>query len=109
MTIDKLLIELKTSGFPVAYNAFENEVKPPYITFIRPTSDNVSSDESVHGKFQNYNIELYTKKKDLEAEKKIEAILNKIDPDYDTIEVYIDTERLLQVTYSITIFEKVGN
>lgn len=108
MTQAKLQIELDKSGYPTVYGSFKERVEPPYIVFIRPSNENVSSDKKVYGKFQNYNIELYTKQKDLVAEKKLEDILGPIDPEYDTLEVYIDTEKLFMVTYSITIFEKVG-
>jgi len=109
MTQKKLLIELKKSGFPTTYNAFKSKVNPPYVVFIRPSSQNVSSDKRVHGSFQNYNVELYTSKKDLEAEKKVGDILSLIDPDFETTEVFIDSEKILQVTYSITVFQKVGS
>lgn len=109
MTQAQLQVALDTSGYPTVYGSFKEPTKPPYIVFIRPSNENVSSDKKVHGKFQNYNVELYTKKKDLAAEKKLEDILGVIDPEYDTLETYIDTEKMYMVTYSITIFEKVGN
>ena len=109
MTQAELQTALDASGYPTVYGSFKDRVEPPYIVFIRPTADTVSSDYKVHGKYQNYNIELYTNKKDLVAEKKLEDIIGLIDPEYDTLETYIDTEKMYQVTYSITIFEKVGN
>jgi hypothetical protein len=109
MTQNELKIELEKSGFPTVYNNFTKAKNPPYVIFISPSKTNVSSDSKIHGKFKNYNIELYTKKKDLDAEKKLEDIIGPIDPDYETLEVFIETEKLYQVTYSITIFEKVGN
>ena len=109
MNQTQLQAALDTSGYPTVYGSFKDRVEPPYIVFIRPTADTVSSDYKVHGKYQNYNIELYTNKKDLMAEKKLEDILGAIDPEYDTLETYIDTEKLFLITYSITIFEKVGN
>ena len=109
MNQTQLQAALDTSGYPTVYGSFKDRVEPPYIVFIRPTADTVSSDYKVHGKYQNYNIELYTNKKDLAAEKKLEDIIGLIDPEYDTLETYIDTEKMYQVTYSITIFEKVGN
>jgi hypothetical protein len=109
MTQAELQIELDKSGYPTVYGSFKEPKAPPYVVFIRPSADTVSSDYKVHGKFQDYIVELYTKQKDLVAEKKLEDILGTIDPEYDTLEVYIDTEKLFLVTYSITIFEKVGN
>lgn len=109
MTQAQLQIELDKSGYPTFYGGPKQATKPPYVALIRPSADNVSSDYSVHGKFQDYIVELYTNKKDLAAEKKLEDILGPIDPDYGTLETYIDTEKVYLVAYSITIFEKVGN
>ena len=60
----------------------------------------------MHGKFKFYQIELYTIKKDLVAEQKLETVLNSINSEYDVSEVYIDTEALYQVIYQIKITEK---
>ena len=109
MTQEQLQVELDKSGYPTVYGSFKQPTKPPYVVFIRPSNDNVSSDYKVHGKFQDYIVELYTKQKDLVAEKKLEDIVGIIDPEYGTLETYIDSEKLYMVTYSITLFEKVGN
>lgn len=108
MTQAQLQLALDASGYPTVYGSFKEPKQPPYVVFIRPSAEPVSSDYKVHGKFESYIVELYTKQKDIVAEKKLEDIVGAIDPDYETLEVYIDTEKLFQVTYSITIFEKVG-
>lgn len=108
MTLAQLQTELDKAGYPQFYGGPKEATKPPYIALIRPSAENVSSDYSVHGKYQDYIVELYTKKKDLVAEIKLEDILGSIDSDYETLETYIDTEKLNMVAYSITIFEKVG-
>jgi predicted nucleotidyltransferase len=82
MTQAELFTLLKTSGYPVAYRSFkvDNNNPPPaspYIVYLRMTDENISSDTKVHGKFKNYQIELYTDKKDLVAEQKLEKILNR--------------------------------
>ncbi len=106
MTQIELCNHLKSTGYPVAYHHFTTSPEPPYIVYIRTDDDNISSDNKVHGKFKNYQVELYTTKKDLEAEQKAEEILNTIDTDYKTSEAYIESEDLYQVVYQITLTER---
>lgn len=107
MTQAELLTQLKTAGYPVAYHHFTTVPAPPYIVYFRTSDDNISSDVKVHGKFKNYLVELYTTKKDLAAEQKLEAVLNTIDTEYTTSETYIDSEALYQVIYQIQLTEKL--
>lgn len=107
MTQAELFTQLKSIGYPVAYHHFTTAPTPPYIVYLRVFDNNISSDFKVHGKFKNYQVELYTNKKDLAAEQKIEAVLNNIDPDYETSETYIESEALYQVVYQIKLIEKL--
>ena len=111
MTQAELFTLLKIAGYPVAYNEFKVDVNnpppvPPYVAYLRTTDDNIASDRKVHGKFKNYQIELYTDKKDLVAEKKVEEILNTIDTEYKVSETFIESETLFQVVYEIKIIER---
>jgi hypothetical protein len=106
MTQAELFTQLKSTGYPVAYHHFTTAPTPPYIVYLRAFDNNILSDFKVHGKFKNYQVELYTSTKDLAAEQKIEAVLNIIDPDYETSEIYIESEALYQVVYQIRLTEK---
>jgi hypothetical protein len=111
MTQAELFIRLETAGYPAAYHHFKVDKnnpmpKPPYIIYFRAFDNNISSDAKVHGKFKFYQIELYTSKKDLVAEQKIEAILGAIDTEYETSETYIESEELYQVVYQIKVMER---
>lgn len=111
MTQAELKTLLSNIGYHVAYHHFIVDCNnpapvPPYIVYLRTSDSNISSDYQVHGKFKNYQVELYTTKKDLITEQKIEAILSTIDPDYETSETYIDSEKLYQVVYQIKVVER---
>ena len=54
-------------------------------------------------RIDNINIELYTNKKDLEAEKKLEDVLNANEIMWDVTETYIDTEKVYQRVYETRI------
>jgi hypothetical protein len=102
---------LKTTGFPVTYRQFKVDKKnpppePPYIVYFRSDDTNISSDVKVHGKFRNYQIELYFVKKDSEIEQQIETVLENIDTGYFTSETWIESEELYQVVYQIKVIER---
>jgi predicted ABC-class ATPase len=106
MTQAELFTLLKTTGYPVSYHHFTAPPIPPYVVYLRAFDNNISSDYRVHGKFKFYQIELYTAKKDLVAEQKLEEVLNGINSEYDVLETYIDTEALYQLIYQIKVIEK---
>jgi hypothetical protein len=105
LTLYNLLL---TTGYSVAYSNFKNIglPTPPYIVYFRDTSENIKSDDKVFGKYNTYQIELYTSKKDIQAEKKVEDILNTFNSEYSTNEIYIDSENVYQVVYTIKLTEK---
>ena len=76
--MDKILAVLQAAGIPFAYDHFaEGEaVDPPFICYLLPGSDNFAADGKVYHKISRVNIELYTDKKDLNAEQKVEDALD---------------------------------
>jgi len=106
MTQAELFTLLKATGYPVSYHHFTTAPTPPYIVYLRAFDNNISSDYKVHGKFKFYQVELYTVKKDLVAEQKLEAVLNGINSEYDVTETFIDTENLYEIIYQIKIIER---
>ena len=100
--MDELISILKETGIPFAYDHFaEGESpEPPFICYLLPASDNFSADGKVYYKISGVNIELYTDMKDLSAEQKIEAVLDKHGIFYDKTEVWIESEKLYEVLYS---------
>ena len=55
-----------------------------------------STQQFVH----NYNIEVYTNKKDTDIETKVEAVLDKHKIFYNKSEIWIDSEKLYETIYS---------
>ena len=62
-------------------------------------SPNMRADSKVHFKINDVNIELYTAKKDLVAEAKLEKLLDDNEIPYESSEIYIDSEKLFQKIY----------
>ncbi|PEP89769.1 hypothetical protein CN585_28430 [Bacillus toyonensis] len=67
--------------------------------FLVDGSANVMADNKVYHKIMDLNIELYTTKKDLVAEAKLEKMLDEYEIPYDSYETFIESEELFQKTY----------
>ena len=92
---------LRTTGLPVAYHHFTSAPNPPYVVYLFAYSSNLGADDRVCEKFKNFQVELYTPKKDLASEKLIEDMFNANDIYWEKTETYIDSEGLYQVLYEI--------
>ncbi|EEK89254.1 Prophage pi2 protein 38 [Bacillus cereus m1550] len=62
-------------------------------------SANLMADNKVYHKIDDANIELYTTKKDLVAEAKLEKVLDNHDIPYDSYETFIESEKMYQKIY----------
>ena len=108
MTQSELYTILKATGYPVAYSHFiVNEKNPapklPYITYLSAYSSNLIADDIVYKEIDNLQIELYTTKKDLAAEKKLEDLLDQNEIAYDSTETWLESEQLFQKIYEMRL------
>lgn len=103
MTLSELHAILEATGFPVAYSHFKTKPQPPFIAYSVAYSSNLTADNYVYKKVLNVDIELYTDKKDLMAENKLETLLNSNKLPFQTVENYISDEKLFQTIYEITL------
>ena len=92
---------LKTLNLPVAYHHYESPPSPPYIVYLFSYSSNFGADNKVYEAGKNFQVELYTKAKDLTSEALIEGLFDANDIYWDKTETYIDSEDLYQVLYEI--------
>ncbi|EOP94833.1 hypothetical protein IGM_01265 [Bacillus cereus HuB4-4] len=104
MTLAELKKILDATGYPVAYSHFTatpgNPVpEPPYICYFVDGSPNMPADNKVYHKINDVNIELYTIKKDLVAEAKLEQVLDDHDIPYESYGTFIESEKLFQKIY----------
>lgn len=108
MNLAELKEILDQAGYPVAYSHFtESENNPvpdpPFVCYLVTYSSNFSADNVVYKQVQNVQIELYTDIKDLEAESKIETVLNDNEIPFGTTESYIESEALFQKIYEVRL------
>ena len=107
MTYDQIVEMAEETNLPVAYDHFSEgeSPDPPFLVFLFPSSDNFSADGAVYMKIDNLHFELYTDKKDPEAEAAVEAVLDSHGFFYDKSEVWIAEERLYEVLYSMEVLK----
>ena len=76
--MERLTTILDSIGIPYAYDHFtEGESPdPPFICFLLPGSDNFAADGRAYFKIDEVHIELYTDRKDLRSEKRVEDALD---------------------------------
>ena len=105
MTMEELAAMLQKMEIPFAYDHFaEGESpEPPFICYLLPGSDNFAADGMAYFKISEVRIELYTDRKDLAVEHKVEDVLDGQEIFYDKTEVWIQSEKLYEVLYSFEV------
>lgn len=95
---------LRAIGLPVAYSHF-GAAPPelPYLVYFAEGSDNFAADNTVYYPRTNYQVELYSLRKDVAREALVEAALTANEIFYDKRETWIPSEELYQVVYEIQI------
>lgn len=92
---------LEEAGVPVARGSFKKAQPPPYIIYVFSHSSNFSADSTVYLKRDNYQVELYTEKKDIALEEILEGIFYAHGIFYDKSETQLESEGLLEILYEI--------
>jgi hypothetical protein len=103
MTQAELYQALKSIGFPVAYGSFTNPVTPPFITYQFAYTSDLIADNINYVPIENFQVELYTTKKDLVAEQKVQDKLKELGLPYRKFETWLDEEKMFQILYEIQI------
>ena len=104
MKFNEVFSMLKQLNIPVAYDHFDSPPSIPFITYSDSGSNHVYADNSVYKRALYVEIELYTDKKDLSIENKLEDLLDErgiVYSSYPTI--WIDSEKLYQKIYEIGV------
>ena len=101
MTLKDIPIMIESIGLPYTYDFFPNNEAPqlPYIVFNYPSRDDFGADNINYSKISILNVELYTASKDIDLEKRVEAVLEENGFFYEKNEAYIRNENIYQVSY----------
>lgn len=92
-------------GLPFAYDHFaEGEaVNPPFLIYLYPRANNFAADGVAYYKIDRLQLELYTDKKDIGLEEKVEAVLDKYGFFYSKSETWISSEKMYEVLYETEV------
>lgn len=103
MTLSELATILKAAGYPVAYSHFSTKQTAPFITYKEAYTGNFKADNKVLKKIPYIDVHLYTSKKDLVAEGKLEKVFEDNDISWDAVETFIEPENIYQRIYEIKL------
>lgn len=103
MTQTELYQALKSIGYPVAYGSFTSPVTPPFITYQFSNSSDMIADNINYVPIENFQVELYTAKKDLAAEQKVQDKLKELGLPYRKFETFLDEEKVYQILYEVQL------
>ena len=101
-TVTQMIEEME---LPFAYHHFAEGEAPslPYLIYLYPESIEFSADGKVYAKGTVLRLELYSEIRDLDLERRIEAVLGSYEMFYHKQELYIDSERLYEVMYEMEV------
>ncbi len=105
MTHEEVMAMIEEAGIPYAYDHFaEGESPdPPFICFLYPRAENFGADDIVYHSNKVLDIEVYTDLKDPNLEEKMEEILTAHELYYTKSEVWIESEKLYEVLYTVRV------
>lgn len=105
--MEQLTAMLNELGLPYAYDHFAEGDDPsvPFICLRNTGTDNFSADGRVFVRVLKVDIELYTDRKDIPTERKLEEALDTMGVFWNREETWIESEKLYEAVYS---FEMEG-
>lgn len=100
--MNELKVMLEQLKFPVAYDHFNTPTSTPFIVFRRYASKNFFADGKVYKKINKIYVELYTDKKDVGIEEKLEKLFDANQIVYNVVsETFISEENVYEIIYEI--------
>lgn len=96
---------ITAAGLPSAYREWKEGKAPPlpYCVYYAGRANNFAADGVVYFTAQRYTIELYTEVKEPATEAALEAALTAAGIVWTKDEVYIESERMNEVSYEIEV------
>ena len=105
MTYEEIAEMMQEIGLPNAYHHFaEGESpNPPFTLFLSPGENTFGADDLMYVSFKRLHIELYTDEKSPETEERVEEVLHQHNFYYAKSEVWIESEKLYEVLYTLEV------
>ena len=100
-TVGEVVSILDGMGIPNAQLKWDGDdeiPRPPYVLLVPHESNNLHTDGTVSFEAQKYDLELYSRTRDIPLEKRIKAALRQARIDYDT-DAAVDEKGQVIITY----------
>ena len=106
MTYDEITTLVQSFGLPFEYYQFTEDTAepPPFVCYYYPGQSGFAADNKIYLKLVDLRIELYTRDKRWDLEATIEEKLNQAELPFDKTESWIDSEKMLMITYDTEVF-----
>ena len=99
MTLETLKTRCEAQGFQYAYGLFKTPVEPPYLASMCRATNNFKADKIVYNKDMPIQLDYVYVDKNPTEQAKIEDIILADVPWDKSEEVYIESEKVWQVSY----------
>lgn len=105
MTYEEIHEMMLEMGLPFAYHHFSEgeSPEPPFLLFLSPGEETFGADNVAYHNFKQLDLELYTDRKSPEVEEQVESVLTLHEIYFTKTETWIESEKLYEVLYEITI------
>lgn len=100
---------LDMTGLPIAYDHFTETAQTPipslpFIVYREENSAHLFADDTVYKRVTDFSIELYTERKDIEQEQRLESLLLENGLPFSFSEsVWIEEEKMLVKYYNVRL------
>lgn len=105
MTYRQIADMIASIGVPASYYQFADDTgqEPPFICYYFDSSSGFAADDQIYAEDAGLIIELYTDNKNFALEQTVKNVLNAAGLPWSRTEAWIDTERMLQVTFTTSV------
>ena len=98
---------LDKTGLPVAYSHFPDNQQPPFLCFLSDKKAEGCDNRNNLYRY-DYSVELYTTKKDIQSEQKLECLLNETGIPFSSETVWLNELNIFVTYYNISTYKKIG-
>lgn len=106
MTLKQFAAVLQTTKLPVRYGYWPDEERPkcPYIEYEVAYTSNFGAENKVYETVSHIDVFLFTDKKDITSEEKVEKAFADNDIFWNKTESFSDSEKTYQILYEVSIY-----
>ncbi len=106
MELDEIYTKLKSLDVPVAYLKFSKPQKLPFIVYFEAEGEIGGADNYNLYRRKTIKIEVYSAKKDVSLERKVEELFHDTELDKD-VDTYLPDEEMFMTAYSFETIQKI--